>query len=272
MTCYYCRTEIRFCPVVYATVCEKCDIDHNDIALHRHMFRCTMGLQQGKEMHMMRCPYQNNPFCSRMTDADRSVICPHCHAFRFYKKVDAQESCRKVGQQLEPGIARCTVMLEGLISTNSARNADMPKAFLLWQPGDILGCENIFDIPNELESIYHRTYLQDGAYAVLRAEDLRQRFMQSSDFAALLYQTLNQTHLRQTTFLLGTRFHDAVSRLKYLLLFCQENRISNLTHQDLAYLADLNRTTVTKTLKQILAREDLSISLKDYIRSLYEEG
>ena len=111
-------------------------------------------------------------------------------------------------------------------------------------------------------------YLGDRALA----EDLRLRFMQSPDFASLMYKTLNQTHLRQTTFLLGTRFHDASARLKYLLLFCQEHALSHLTHQDLAYLADLNRTTVTKTLKQILAQEDLSIPLKDYIRAMYEEG
>ena len=221
---------------------------------------------------MNACPYQTSPFCSRLSEADRAVICAHCSPFRFYKKADAQESCRKVASQLEPGFIRCTVLLDGLISTNSARSADQPKAFLLWQPGDILGSENVFGIPNELESIYHRTYLQDGSYAVLRAEDLRLRFMQSPDFASLMYKTLSQTHLRQTTFLLGTRFHDASSRLKYLLLFCQENDLGHLTHQDLAYLADLNRTTVTKTLKQILAQEDLSIPLKDYIRAMYEEG
>lgn len=221
---------------------------------------------------MNDCPYRSSPFCSQLSDADRAVICAHCRPFRFYKKADAQESCRKVGQQLEPGFVRCTVLLDGLICTNSACNADMPRAFLLWQPGDLIGSENIFGLSNELESIYHRTYLQDGTYAVLRAEDLRTRFMQNPDFAAMLYQTLNQTHQRQTTFLLGTRFHDAVSRLKYLLLFCQENKIFNLTHQDLAYLADLNRTTVTKTLKKILISEDLSVPLKDYIRSMYEEG
>lgn len=221
---------------------------------------------------MNSCPYQKSPFCSQLSPEDRAVICPNCRSFRFEKKADAQESCKKVGRQLEGRTPRCTVILEGLMSTNSARSADFPKAFLLWQPGDMLGSENIFGVPNELEAVYHRTYLQDGVYAVLRAEDLKSRFLQSPAFAAMLYQNLTSTHLRQTTFLLGTRFSDAVSRLKYLLLFCQENKIKNLTHQDLAYLADLNRTTVTKTLKQILAGEDLSIPLKDYVRALYEGG
>lgn len=221
---------------------------------------------------MNTCPYQSSPFCRQLTDADRAVICAHCRPFRFEKKANAQESCKKVALSLDPRFPRCTVVLEGLLSTNSAQNPDMTRAFLLWQPGDILMSENIFGIRNDLAPVYHSTYLQNGVYAVLHAEDLKARFMQSPDFAAMLYQNLVQTRLRQTTFLLGTRFHDAVSRLKYLLLFCQENRIYNLTHQDLAYLADLNRTTVTKTLKQILAQEDLSISLKDYIRSMYEEG
>ena len=221
---------------------------------------------------MDRCKYENSPFCSSLSPEDRAAICPHCRPFAFKRHADAQASCKAVASTLEPNVPRCVVILEGLLCTNSSKNAEDPKIFLLWQPGDIMRAEQIFDIVDELAPLYHSNYIQDGAYAILPAAAMRERFMDNADFAARLFQIVAKTRLRQTSFLFGTQLQDARSALMYLLLFCQENDIPALTHQDFAYLTGLNRTTVTKTLKQILAQEDLSIPLKDYIRSMYEDG
>ena len=221
---------------------------------------------------MDRCKYENSPFCSSLSPEDRAAICPHCRPFAFKRHADAQASCKAVASTLEPNVPRCVVILEGLLCTNSSRNAEDPKVFLLWQPGDIMRAELVFDIVDDLSPLYHSNYMLDGAYALFPAQVFKDRFMTHPDFAAHLFKSVTKTRLRQTSFLFGTRLQDAKSALMYLLLFCEENGMPALTHQDFAYLTGLNRTTVTKTLKQILAGENLSISLKDYIRSMYEDG
>lgn len=221
---------------------------------------------------MSLCPYQNSPFCRGLSEADKSVLCPACCTHSFKKRADAQESCRSVARELEPGITYCTIILEGIQCTNSSQNPDSPKSYLLWQPGDIMNTECIFGDYDEISMHYHRNYLADGAYALLPSSLLRRRFTENPQFAAFLFDNASHTHLRQTRFLLGTHLQNAKSALMFLLLFCQENKLSSLTHQDFAYLTGLNRTTVTKILKKILISEDLSIPLKDYILSMYEEN
>ena len=221
---------------------------------------------------MSSCIYENNPFCNQLSAEDKAALCPHCRSFSFKKRADAQASCKAIADTLPPNVNRCVIILQGLLCTNSSKNADDPKVFLLWRPGDIMRSELIFDIYDDLSPLYHSNYMLDGAYAIFPAQVLKTLFLKSPNFAAQLFQSVAKTRLRQTSFLFGTRLEDAKSSLMYLLLFCQENHIPALTHQDFAYLTGLNRTTVTKTLKQILISEDLSIPLKDYIRSMYEDG
>ena len=221
---------------------------------------------------MSGCPYENNPFCRALSPEDRAALCGRCRVFPFKKKIDAQANCLSVSRKLPAGESFCTVVLNGMLCTNSSQNVDSPKAYLLWQPGDIMNTEFIFDSTyDDLTSSYHHNYITDGMYALLPGTVLRERFAASPAFAAFLFNSLSHTRLRQTEFLLSTQLRDAKSALIYLLLFCQEHKLPALTHQDFAYLTGLNRTTVTKMLKKILLSEDLDIPLKDYIRSMYAE-
>lgn len=218
------------------------------------------------------CPYQNSPFCRGLSAEDKQVLCPECRIFQFRRKADAQESCRAIAKQLPANVFRNVIILEGIQCTNSSQNPDSPKSYLLWQPGDIMHPEVILGAFDEIPNYYHRNYITNGAYAILPSLLLRERFLSNPQFAAFLFNSVARTHNRQTSFLLGTQLQDARSALTFLLLFCQENRLPALTHQDFAYLTGLNRTTVTKMLKKILMSENLRISLKDYILSMYEDG
>ncbi|MCC8045143.1 MAG: hypothetical protein LIP12_06545 [Clostridiales bacterium] len=217
------------------------------------------------------CPYIKNPFCSSLSVFDRRALCPNCHLFKFKKNQDVDEMHKEMHRKMDSlkPFEYVTLMIKGCICTSKSADYMPKQAFLLWEKGDIIHAENIMPESDPLIEIWRYYILTEGCFAAFEAKIIKDLFLHSSTFSVAVFKSVIKTREGQSKFLLGTQLQNARQAIMFVLIYGKENHYPPLSHQQIAYLCGLDRTTVTKTMKKIMQEEDLDISLQEYIKKIY---
>lgn len=226
------------------------------------------GLLMNPKDHV--CPYSKNPFCSSLNVADRSELCENCHQFPFHKNQNAEEKQKEIIREmsLKPS-TYCTLILSGCVCTSKSASTLTRHALVLWEAGDIMHTQAIFGDGESMYEFWHYRFITDGCCAIFNADVLKKLFLSSVTFSTALFSSVTKTQERQTQFLLGTQLQYAREAIKFVLIYCKQNHYPPLTHEQIAYLCGLDRTTVTKMLKKIMQEDNLDISLHEYMKNMY---
>lgn len=165
---------------------------------------------------------------------------------------------RKKGQNILPHMP--LLVLDGLlVSYIFLPENSLPKCVMMIPQGYFTNITSLWDedITNwTLDSA--KVNFTDTTLAYFDLPIFRRLFEQDNSFAKEIYRELARTQRIMGSYSNSLIFLRAKDTLQYVLSLCQESGISYLTHEQLSVLCNLNRTTVTQSMKELLREKEVS--------------
>lgn len=196
----------------------------------------------------MSCPYAANSFCSAFSKELLGDLCACCRIKRYpqgqwlshaYFKNDFVFLTEGLMVYTLPGDCSQKATTCGMISGGALIRADM-----------------VLHITPTLEEAYDILCMKECAAAFWDVDVVSQLYRQSESFRETVINTCFQT----CTFEVGQMMKEvgggsAYSAVRYVVKFCRDHGISQLTHDQIAMICNRSRPTTTNALHQLIKNE-----------------
>ena len=197
----------------------------------------------------MSCPYAHNAFCSSLAPATRAQLCAHC-SIRKYAQ----------GQHLaEPYFAHITMLtLDGMIAKLELDpTTQKPTVSGIGTCGTLFSTGDLFPLPEAFSDVPRDTLcVTDVTAALLDMDFVRHLYQTDLEFTHRLFENIYVFCLREKTFMMRDIGRgDVYAAVRYIVKFCHDRGIPQLTHEQIALLCSRSRPTVTEMLHQLLQQE-----------------
>lgn len=196
---------------------------------------------------------QDNRFCRSIDEGDRAKLCAICRRTRYEK-----------GEFLpnERFDRELMLVLDGAFATISSANGKMQ---FLYTAFDINGGEMLFnDKPIKYAGYGLMEVIRPMEAAHFSIKELRELFMTCPSIARALYMNLATLDNRKAFYRIMVTLADAYHAVLYMMLYLQKRELDPPTHEELAFLTNLNRVTVSRVLKEIFRKERYG-TLREYM-------
>ena len=200
-----------------------------------------------------------NSFCAQLGDADRAKLCDCC------VRRDLPRGQMLFKEDIQKSIF---VVLEGCLESISSfvpRDylEGMRPGYALLTQGHVFSCDLVCNPQNEAESYDYYVAHSNAACKTLAPTKLagwplgtvKSLFAESPSFARSLFTRNIEAFGSTCEFAAGLRLSNAEDRIKFILCFTKARDVE-LTHQQIADVTGLNRTTVSRTIASILRNDD----------------
>lgn len=177
---------------------------------------------------------QDNAFCHTLTVSTRQRLCRTCLHMHLKSKQELvfQESSEQVA-----------IILDGVVISLFITEDGKQKTSELLIPGDILHTETNYMLA-----------LTEARLCLIPMEAFKTFYLQYQDFSQSMLNSMRDRFRRSMNHLLLLQTSTSQEKLRIVMDFLKDAGVntSTLTHEDLALLADLNRVTVTRAIKNII--------------------
>lgn len=197
----------------------------------------------------MNCPYSENCFATALqTESARQKICTHCKLKSLSK-----------GQLITVGYwsDAFTVLVDGLIVAGYQDYEDGQYLVTgMVSSGAIVGNANLFpDIP--LEMFNRHVYCVVKCMTAVFDRDFIRELM--TEYPAMekhiMHQSIKVYWYEKEAFIHAICGRDTYQAVRYVVKYCNERKISPLTHAQIALICNRARPTVTNVLKKLVQKE-----------------
>lgn len=197
----------------------------------------------------MSCPYAHNAFCRSLSPKTRAQLCACC-SIRKYAQ----------GQHLdEDYFAHLTMLtLDGMIAkmeldpiTQKPVTTGIGTCGTLFSIGDLVSVPEIFsDKPRDTLCVTEVTA------AIFDMDVVRHLYQTNIEFVHKVFDNVFiYCLLEKTVMMRDIGRGDVYSAVRYMVKFCRDRKLPQLTHEQIALLCSRSRPTVTSTLHQLLKNE-----------------
>ena len=196
----------------------------------------------------MTCPYSKNPFCSAFSAKLRDQLCACCHIKHYAQ-----------GQWLSHAYFKrdFALLAEGLMVYT--QSGDKPQSTVtcgMISGGAIIRADAVLQIKPSSEEVWEIFCMKDCFAAFLDVETVQRLYREEPSFQSRVIDTCFTT----CTFEVGRMMREvsggtAYSAVRYVIKFCRDHGIDQLTHDQIAMLCNRSRPTVTNALHQLIRNE-----------------
>ncbi len=192
-----------------------------------------------------------NEFCRNLSPEMRSELCKCC-----------VKTTMAANSSADMNFNEDYLVLDGLCCLESEQRivyVFRPGNFVITPNSDTSSPIHLYSFehcndPSEAFITSRFTVVKDLTLAVFEKERIQQLFSYP-EFASAMYTALFKILEQETYYCIGVYRSDAYHAVKYILQFARANNLGSLTHAQIAYLADLGRSTVTRALHEIALSE-----------------
>ena len=197
----------------------------------------------------MDCSFENNWLCRRLPEKTRQTLCMHCHQKKYAQ-----------GQYLGENYFSNAFMLvlDGLMAKMEIDSKTRKMtASGIGTSGRICSIGNLLEIPPRFVSAERTTIcITDCTFGVWDMETVRRLFSSDIDFVRLVFENIYIFCLKEKTIMMREIGSGSVSdAVRYIVKFCRDHGIPQLTHEQLALLCSRSRPSVTNALHQLIRSE-----------------
>lgn len=184
----------------------------------------------------------HNKFCQELKICTRNRLCKAC--LRLQLKPKQEIVFERESNQV-------AIINSGVIISIFLTNDGKQKSLELLKIGSLLGTENLFNNKGEQNSYMQALTLVN--LCLFPVKVFESFFQQNPDFAKAVLHATNHRLQKNLKRFLHMQISSSEEKVRFILEFLKEAKIDHslLTHEDIALLADLNRVTVTRALKNI---------------------
>lgn len=174
---------------------------------------------------------QDNAFCRTLTEATQNRLCRAC--IQVYLKPKQELVFTEASEQM-------AIVVDGAVISLFITEDGKQKTSELLIPGDTFNT----DLNNMLA-------LTETRLCLFSMEVFKTIYLQCPDFTQSILTCISARFRRSLNYLLQLQSSTSEEKVRIVLQFLKDAEIdaSNLTHEDLALLSDLNRVTVTRAIK-----------------------
>ncbi len=194
----------------------------------------------------MECPYANNRFYNLLTPELRKTLCGCCTTVR-YPAGNVFNRNRWNGT--------LAVLLDGFVISADPKASD-EGTFI---PLELAGSGHLLSIPQDWTSVKWNGVscfvIQDSMIALYDRTCIEALYKNNIDFVKALCEGYIIGYHEMAIAFQEIGGNGAQAAVKYVLQFCKEHGIPQLTHAQIALAAGLTRPTVTKSIHELLKND-----------------
>lgn len=176
----------------------------------------------------------SNAFCITLSETTRQQLCRASLQMHLKAK---QELVFQVSYE------QVAIIVDGVVVSLFVTEDGKQKTSELLIPGDILQTETNYMLA-----------LTEAWLCLVPVDAFRTIYLQHQDFAQAMLKCMRERFRRSLNHLMLLQSSTSKEKVSIVLDFLKKAGVdtSSLTHEDLAMLADLNRVTVTRAIKDIV--------------------
>lgn len=195
----------------------------------------------------MICPYQSNSFCHALPDSLRESLCVRCRLRRYGK-----------GQRLNYHYWEklFAILLDGFMIFGDIDAGEKLSVSGLAASGNVLSPGPLINVWNMPTSNRDILCMSDCIVAILDFNTVQELFEKDITFVKAVYDNiLEHCCAEKHRFLQNVGGRDSQAAVRYVIDWCQRNRIPTPTHEQIALMCNRSRSTVTETIHTLLIQE-----------------
>ena len=197
----------------------------------------------------MSCPYINNDFCKRLSSETRAEVCAHCTIKQFAQ-----------GQHLseEYFAHKYVLILEGMMVKMELDPLTQKMTTSgIGCRGAIFSIGDVFQLPLQLTQEERTSIcISDCVAAVFDMDFVRHLYQTNVEFVRISYQNSYHYCIREKAVMMRDIGRGDVYRgIRYVVKYCKEHGIPQLTHEQIALVTSRSRPTVTSVMHQLIKQE-----------------
>lgn len=198
----------------------------------------------------------SNRFCSSVPLEDREKLCAICRK----QKIVRGQLLPNEHYQREMSL----VLSGGIVTVKNHGD----KVQFLYTESDIIGSDSFMrkSAPVPYDFSGRVEVFKDGEIACFPFRELERLFLTRPLIAKALFLNLSTVDTRRSFYTIEVLLSDAYHAVLYMMLYAEKHGLGKLTHEELAFLTNLSRVTVTKALGKIARTEHFG-DLDSYLRS-----
>lgn len=197
----------------------------------------------------MKCKYADNEFCKQLKEETREVLCKRCHFLSFKKGTQFPVSSWKDDVVL---------MLDGLLITGEL-DIDGNKTIItngISSCGKIISSGGILNLDWESSEPGEIIGIHDFIVAVFDKQVVKQLFDSDISFIkTFLINCLQNCGHDNAIFMREIGNKDSYSAVRFVVLYCKEIGVPLPTHEQIAWICNRRRATVTEVLHKLVLKE-----------------
>lgn len=183
-----------------------------------------------------------NSFCHNLDESFKKRLCRACLRLKVKSRQELlfEQFARQVA-----------IIDQGMVISIYLTQDGKQKCAELLKPGDLIGVDNLFH-PNKEQTSYMLAFTE-VMLCLFPVEVFQTFYQQNLEFSQSVLKSLSVRLNKSINHLMLMQVSNSEEKLRMVLEYLESEGISTsyLTHEDLAFLADLNRVTVTRAIKSI---------------------